>query len=71
MIFSGCKHTESSVGVYAGCPESYKAFAPLFDKVVEKYHGHGVEDRHMADMDFTKLEFPRLPADEEDMNHII
>ena len=66
-IFSGCKFPESSVGVYAGCHESYKAFAPLFDPIIEKYHGHGANDLHAADMDFSKLDFPRLAADEEAM----
>ncbi|CBY38766.1 unnamed protein product [Oikopleura dioica] len=57
MIFSGCKLTESSVGVYAGSHESYKAFAPLFDKVIESYHGH----------DFSKLDCPDLAVDKEAM----
>ncbi|CBY15219.1 unnamed protein product [Oikopleura dioica] len=67
MIFSGCKFTESSVGVYAGSHESYKAFAPLFDKVIELYHCHGAKDLHQADMNFSKLDCPDLPVDEEEM----
>lgn len=39
-IFSGSKWTESGVGVYAGSHDSYYAFAPLFDKIIEQYHGH-------------------------------
>lgn len=34
-IFSGSKWTNSGVGVYAGSHDSYYAFAPLFDKVIE------------------------------------
>jgi hypothetical protein len=30
-IFSGCKNTDSGIGVYAGSHHSYSAFAPLFD----------------------------------------
>jgi hypothetical protein len=33
-IFSGCKYTKSSVGVYAGCHDSYYTWAPLFDKII-------------------------------------
>ena len=33
-IFSGCKWTNSGVGVYAGSHDSYYAFAPLFDKII-------------------------------------
>ena len=40
-IFSGCKNVDSGVGVYAGSPDTYRAFAPLFDKVIEAYHGFG------------------------------
>ena len=38
-IFSGCKYMESSNGVYAGSHDSYKSFAPIFDKIIEAYHG--------------------------------
>ncbi len=40
-IFSGCKNVDSGIGVYAGSHDSYYVFAPLFDKIIEKYHGHG------------------------------
>ena len=33
-IFSGCKYTESGVGVYAGSHQSYYRFEPLFDKII-------------------------------------
>lgn len=45
-IFSGCKNTDSGIGVYAGTANSYNAFAPLFDRVIEDYHGHGPSDIH-------------------------
>ena len=66
-IFSGSKWTESGVGVYAGSHDSYYAFAPLFDKVIQKYHGHGKNDKHVSDMDYTKLNCPKFPADEDAM----
>lgn len=34
-IFSGCKNTDSGIGVYAGSHDSYTAFAALFDKIIE------------------------------------
>jgi ATP:guanido phosphotransferase, N-terminal domain len=34
-IFSGCKWTNSGVGVYAGSHESYYDFAPFMDKLIE------------------------------------
>jgi len=66
-IFSGSKWTESGVGVYAGSHDSFYAFAPLFDKVIEQYHGHGKQAKHKSDMDYTKLECPKFPKDEDAM----
>lgn len=62
-IFSGCKNTDSGIGVYAGSPNSYVAFAPLFDKIIESYHGHKPDQKHISDMDVTKLKCP--PFDEQ------
>ena len=66
-IFSGAKWTESGVGIYAGSHDSYYAFAPLFDKAIYKYHGHAKTDKHISDMDYTKLNCPKFPADEDKM----
>lgn len=66
-IFSGSKWTESGVGVYAGSHDSYYAFAPLFDKIIYDYHGHKKQDTHHSDMDYTKLNCPKFPADEDAM----
>jgi protein-arginine kinase len=54
-IFSGCQNTDSGIGVYAGSHDSYHTFAPLFDKIVEDYHGHKHDAKHVSDMDYTKL----------------
>lgn len=59
-IFSGCQNTDSGIGVYAGSHDSYHAFAPLFDKVIETYHGHSKDAKHVSDMDYTKLNCPPL-----------
>ena len=66
-IFSGCKNVDSGIGVYAGSHDSYKTFAPLMDKIIEDYHGHKKEDKHVSDMDASKLECPPLPEDEAAM----
>ena len=66
-IFSGCKNTDSGIGVYAGSPDSYNAFTELFDKIIEDYHGHKKEAHHVSDMDASKLKCPPLPADEAAM----
>ena len=66
-ILSGCKNIDSSVGVYAGSHDSYTAFAPIMDKVIEEYHGHKPEDKHVSDMDASKLQCPPFPEDEAAM----
>ena len=66
-ILSGCKNIDSSVGVYAGSHDSYTAFAPIMDKVIEEYHGHKPEDKHVSDMDASKLQCPPFSEDEAAM----
>jgi hypothetical protein len=66
-IFSGCKNVDSGIGVYAGSHDSYKTFDLLMDKVIEDYHGHKPDDKHVSDMDASKLECPPLPEDEAAM----
>merc|ERR1719163_662787 len=66
-IFSGSKYTNSGVGVYAGSHDSYYAFAPFFDKIIESYHGHGPNDKHISSMDYNALNTPAFPPDEDKM----
>jgi protein-arginine kinase len=66
-IFSGSKFTNSGVGVYAGSHDSYYAFAPFMDKIIEAYHGHKPSDKHVVDMDYKNLNCPPFPKDEADM----
>jgi arginine kinase len=66
-IFSGAKWTNSGVGVYAGSHDSYYAFAPFFDKIIQEYHGHTPSDKHIVNMDHTMLNCPDFPADEDKM----
>lgn len=63
-IFSGCKNTDSGIGVYAGSTDSYKKWAPFFDPLIEDYHGHKSTDKHVSDMNAAKLMCPMLPPED-------
>ena len=39
----------------------------MFDKIIEDYHQHGHDAKHVSDMDYTKLNAPPLPEDEAKM----
>lgn len=67
QVLSGCKNLDSGIGVYASSHHAYYVFAPLYDKVIEAYHGHKKTDKHISDMDYTKLNCPKFPADEDKM----
>lgn len=66
-IFSGCKWTNSGVGVYAGSHDSYYAFSAFFDKIIEAYHGHKPSDKHVSNMDYKQLKCPPFANDEAKM----
>ena len=67
-LFSGCKNTDSGIGVYAGSADSYYTFEDFFDRIIEDYHKHKKTDKHASDMDATKLVAP--PFSEEDAKMI-
>lgn len=67
MILSGAQNVDSGIGVYAGSHDSYTTFEDLFDKVIEDYHGHKKEDKHVSNMDYTQLKCPPFPEDEAAM----
>lgn len=66
-IFSGSKNTDSGIGVYAGSHDSYTAFAPLFDKIVEDYHKHGKSAKHVSNMNASELKAPAFPEEDAAM----
>lgn len=66
-IFSGCKNTDSGIGVYAGSHDSYKVFADFFDLIINDYHKHAKDAKHVSDMDASKLKCPPLPAEDAAM----
>merc|ERR1712088_883248 len=42
-------------GIYAGDWDSYKDFAPVFDPIIQEYHGISADSRHTSDMDDSKI----------------
>lgn len=62
VIRSGRMNPDSSVGVYAGDAESYRAFAPFLDKVIAAYHKFDAsKGGHVTDFDASKI--PAAPVD--------
>jgi len=57
-IRSGAENVDSSIGVYAGDEESYDLFAPLFDPIIQEYHGFSKEDSHQSNLDPDELNAP-------------
>ncbi len=57
-INSGVVNPDSGIGVYAGDEESYTLFAPLFDPIIEAYHGFGKEQKHQSDLNPDHLNAP-------------
>jgi creatine kinase/arginine kinase len=57
-IHSGVVNLDSGIGVYAGDQESYSVFAPLFDPIIEAYHGFGKEDAHKSNLNPNDLDAP-------------
>merc|ERR1739846_75075 len=42
-------------GIYAGDWDSYKDFAPVFDPLIQEYHGISSSAKHTSDMDVAKI----------------
>jgi creatine kinase/arginine kinase len=57
-INSGVQNIDSGIGVYAGDEESYETFAPLFNPIIEEYHGFTKDDRHKSNLDPADLKAP-------------
>ena len=64
-INSGVMNIDSGIGVYAGDEESYTTFAPLFDAIIEDYHGFGKEDKHQSNLNPDDLNAPNPDPDGE------
>jgi len=48
------------VGVYAGDAQTFEAMAPVFDKVIMKYHGVDVNNNEAAEEIYEKVTLPTL-----------
>ena len=66
-IFSGVKNLDSGIGCYAGSHDSYTKFGKLFDQVIEQYHGHKKDDKHVTDMTSEGLENAEFSAEDAAM----
>ena len=65
VINSGLVNLDSGIGVYAGDEESYSLFAPLFDAIIEDYHGFGREKKHQSNLNPNDLNAPNPDPDGE------
>jgi len=64
-INSGVKNPDSGIGIYAGDTESYRLFAPIFDKIIEEYHGFSKSDMHKSNLNPRDLRAPNPDPDGE------
>ena len=67
LMLSGSQNVDSGIGIYAGSHDSYTTFANIFDKVIEDYHGHKKDGKHISNMDHKQLKCPPFAADEAAM----
>merc|ERR1712195_405153 len=63
-VFSGVANQDSGIGVYAGSHDSYTTFCKMFDQVVENYHGHGPDAKHVSDMTSGGIENAEFTEDD-------
>jgi len=49
-------------GIYAGDMDSYIDFAPVFDPIIQEYHGISADATHTSDMDVSKIQGTINPA---------
>jgi len=59
-INSGVENIDSGIGVYAGDEETYDTFAPLFNKIIEDYHGFSTTDEHQSNLNVDDLNMKPL-----------
>ena len=64
-IKSGLENPNSSIGVYGCDPEAYTLFAPLFDPIIEEYHGFKKDDNHPASDWGESCKLPELDPDKK------
>ena len=62
-INSGVQNEDSSIGVYAGDKESYDVFSPLFNPIIQEYHGFSSHDKHQSNLNCDALNATDLDPD--------
>jgi len=67
MILSGSQNIDSGIGVYAGSHDAYYTYGELFDQVINDYHKHGKDAKHVSNMDYKQLDCPPFSADDAKM----
>ena len=60
IINSAKENLDSSIGAYAGDEESYTLFAPLFDKIISKYHNFDKTSNHTTNFNADDLDIGEL-----------
>ena len=68
-IFSGIKNLDSGIGVYAGSHSAYNKWCGLFDNIIQEYHGHKPEDKHVSNMNYDTIQ--NVDFSEEDAAMVI
>ncbi len=58
-IQSGIDNPDSSIGIYAGDPESYTMLSPLLDPIIKEYHHYDMSG-HKSDFSLTGLPVENL-----------
>jgi len=49
-IHSGLENPDSTIGIYAGDSRSYQTFSPIFDPIIQEYHGELENLKHKSDI---------------------
>jgi creatine kinase/arginine kinase len=62
-INSGVVNLDSGIGIYAGDAESYTLFAPLFDPIIQEYHGFSKDAKHKSNLNPDDLNAPNPDID--------
>ena len=66
-IWSGIYNLDSGIGVYSGSHQGYTTFNKLFDKVIEEYHGHAPDSKHISDMNYDGIQNADFSEEDERM----
>jgi len=59
-INSALLNPDSAIGIYAGDEASYTLFSPIFEPIIEAYHGVKADQGHPSDLDITHLDLTPL-----------